>query len=204
MSRIYEASSDVGSRNFMFRAVGKRSTMEEFLDWSKGVWGNLLTHTVKLLDHGFFLVSFPTTEDCRFVQENGPWFIGRSDLFIASWSPFCDPANAHITSIPIWIRLYNLPLIMRNVGLIESIVDHVGSFIMLEDNSSVALRYFTRVCAMVDISRPFHHVVRINSSQGSWLQYLNYKGLPECCFRCNQFGHKIVGCHAKSVSGLRA
>lgn len=78
---------------------------------------------------------------------------------------------------------------MRNPTQIESFVNQFVTFIKIKDGADP--KRYSRVCALI----------RINWSLGSWIQYINYEGLPKRCFRCNQLSHKIVGCQSKISNG---
>ncbi|GLJ39019.1 hypothetical protein SUGI_0795400 [Cryptomeria japonica] len=130
--------NEISDGSLIMRCLRRYSGLDAVVEWIKSTWSNLTTPVIEALDFGLFLLTFHSVADCSFVVENGPWFFGQSGLFLAPWAPFVDPATIRITRIPIWIRLYNLPLVMRNEDLIRLLINQVGTFVKfdLEDVTS--------------------------------------------------------------------
>lgn len=65
---------------------------------------------IHLCSKGFFIVKFSSQEVRDTVISTGPWFWGTSGLFMTPWFPDFDPNKMTVTKMPVWVRLYNLPL----------------------------------------------------------------------------------------------
>ena len=71
------------------------------------------------LGHDFFLIRFSLKEDFKAVLRKGPWFVGEHFLSIRPWEPNFKPSTAKVSSIAIWVRLYELPIEYYNAEALQ-------------------------------------------------------------------------------------
>lgn len=58
----------------------------------------------------FFTVVFTNIEDKDMVFEGGPYFYAAAGLYMWPWMMNFVPEHETFASIPVWVRLYSLPL----------------------------------------------------------------------------------------------
>ncbi|XP_022019349.1 uncharacterized protein LOC110919385 [Helianthus annuus] len=59
---------------------------------------------------GFFFFKFDTKEGMLNVLEGGPWLIRKIPLFLNIWTPSVSLKKDGIKTVPVWIKLHNVPL----------------------------------------------------------------------------------------------
>ncbi|GJV77614.1 hypothetical protein Tco_1509198 [Tanacetum coccineum] len=70
------------------------------------------------------------------VLENGPWLIHLVPLILNVWTPNAKLKKDEITSIPIWVKLYNVPIVAYSEVGLSLITTQLGKPIMLDGYTS--------------------------------------------------------------------
>ena len=78
--------------------------------WIKNDWKPKGEINLHLGSKGFFTVMFTNLEDKDRVFEGGPYFYAVAGLYMRPWVMNFVPEQEKFTSVPVWIRLYSLPL----------------------------------------------------------------------------------------------
>lgn len=65
---------------------------------------------IYLCPKGFFTVRFNNKQDRDNIINQGPWFWGNAGLFITPWFLEFDANTMIVSTMPVWVRLHNLPL----------------------------------------------------------------------------------------------
>ncbi|XP_021991415.1 uncharacterized protein LOC110888183 [Helianthus annuus] len=60
--------------------------------------------------YGFFFFKFDSKEGLTKVLEGGPWLIRKVPLFLNIWSPKVTLKKDSIKTVPIWVKLHNVPI----------------------------------------------------------------------------------------------
>ncbi|XP_020694205.1 uncharacterized protein LOC110108041 [Dendrobium catenatum] len=58
----------------------------------------------------FFLLKFTSSEDFDMIWSGGPWFLLGKPFFLQKWNLKFQPKRDEAASIPLWIKIPNLPL----------------------------------------------------------------------------------------------
>ncbi|XP_021994891.1 uncharacterized protein LOC110891496 [Helianthus annuus] len=59
---------------------------------------------------GFFFFKFDSKDGMMKVLEGGPWLIRKIPLFLNVWSPKVSLKKDGIKSVPVWVKLHNVPI----------------------------------------------------------------------------------------------
>lgn len=71
----------------------------------------------------------------------------------------------------------------------------LGDFLQVDDESSdIFHSTFARILVEMDVSKGLPAEVVLKSSKGSWIQSLDYEGIPFRCRRCFKIGHATAPC----------
>jgi len=121
--------------------------------WIRSHWkpkGELHLH---LGSKGFFTVVFASLEDKDKVFEGGPYLYTVVGLYMWPWMINFVPEHETITSIPVWIRLYSLPLDYWLPESLKTIGNKMGHFLKISE-ATLKGKYtsFARICVEMDLS----------------------------------------------------
>jgi len=89
--------------------MGIWPTEKDFHAWIKSQWKPKGEINLCLWSNAFFMVLFTNLKDKDRVFEGGPCFYGAG-LYMQPWVMNFVPEQEIFTSMPVWIRLYSLPL----------------------------------------------------------------------------------------------
>ena len=152
---------------------------------------------IHLCSKGYFIVKFTSTEVRDAIISTGPWFWGSTGLFITPWFPNFDANTMEVTNMPVWVRLYNLPLHFWNENVLGCIGNTLGRYIKT-DTQRLEERIFTfaRICVEVDLSKGLPESIMLNNKQQRWTQHLDYENTAFRCRICRCTGHLQNSCPA--------
>ena len=104
--------------------------------WVARNWAPLIKNRVTsyFLGRGFFLFELSDKEDKYLIFHNGPYFMGPQGLYLNKWTPDFNPAVDVPTTVPVWVRLPNLPLHCWNWESLKHIGNTLGKFIDRENS----------------------------------------------------------------------
>ncbi|KAK1303554.1 hypothetical protein QJS10_CPB11g01546 [Acorus calamus] len=133
--------------------------------------------------------------------EGGPWTMEHRPLILKRWSPDIRMEQERLSSIPIWVRLPNLPLHLWNVDCLSRIGSLIGSPLFMD---SATLRCtktsFARLCIEVEASTVLPDEVSVEIAPGLKEKFkVDYDWRPSACIHCQTFGHNEVRCCKKPL-----
>lgn len=59
-----------------------------------------------------FIITFCAEGDFKFVLQGGPWLHRGDALLVVEFDGLTSPSNVPLDVVPIWIRIYDLPLVL--------------------------------------------------------------------------------------------
>ncbi|KAG2248243.1 hypothetical protein Bca52824_087871 [Brassica carinata] len=132
------------------------------------------------LPRQFFMVRFEKEDEYLAALTGGPWRAFGSYLMVRAWSPEFDPLRDDIVTMPVWIRLTNIPVNFYHRSILMGIAKGLGK----------PVPRFARVCVEVNLAKPLKGTVLINGER----YFVAYEGLAEICSKCRIYGHSVHGC----------
>lgn len=102
-----------------------------------------------------FLFTFHQEFGKRKAIEGGPWMFYKDLIMVEEYVLKKRPEDYEFNNIPIWVRVYNLPLGMMNVVSAEDIGNIIGEFVEADigiDGSAIGR--FLRVKIRMRIDKP--------------------------------------------------
>ncbi|XP_021992554.1 uncharacterized protein LOC110889344 [Helianthus annuus] len=78
--------------------------------YAKNVWAKFGFSKLMMNTSGFFFFKFDSKEGLTKVLEGGPWLIRKVPLFLNIWSPKVTLKKDSIKTVPIWVKLHNVPI----------------------------------------------------------------------------------------------
>ncbi|GLJ05091.1 hypothetical protein SUGI_0010790 [Cryptomeria japonica] len=164
------------------RFVGRWSSLGDLHKWISVHWEPSVEDYVQIYPHarGFFVVVFQSVADRNKVLGGGQWcWEDKHVLMLKPWHPTFNPDSESFDQMPLWIRLLNLPMQYWFDLCFEAVGNSLGTFLMTDEDSLNLLHTtFARLLVMVDVTMGLPSEISITSSKGSWLQSLDYEGIP--------------------------
>ena len=168
--------------------------------WIKYHWkpkGNIDLH---LGSKGFFTVVFANIEDKDRVFKGGPYFFATAGLYMMLWIMNFVPKCETFTSVPIWVRLYSLPLDYWQTESLSAIGNKLGHFVKaFEATRKGKYTSFARICLEMDLSRAFPDEVILEVIDEEWTQTIDYEHIPFICRKCHKHGCLVRDCPLNKV-----
>ena len=90
--------------------LGKRLAFPIVENYVKNTWAKYGLKRVTMNSDGFLFFKFTSLEGMEQVIENGPWLIRMAPLILNTWTPNTKLVKEDITSIPVWVKLHNVPM----------------------------------------------------------------------------------------------
>nr|GEY59394.1 RNA-directed DNA polymerase, eukaryota, reverse transcriptase zinc-binding domain protein [Tanacetum cinerariifolium] len=73
-----------------------------------------------------------STDGLNFMFENGLWFICNHPLIIRKWNPDIDLLKKDVGNVPVWVKLYGVPITAFSKDGLSAIVTKLGTPLMLD------------------------------------------------------------------------
>lgn len=133
---------------------------------------------------------FSNIEDKDRIFEGGPYFYAASSLYMRPWMMNFVPEWETFTSVPVWVRLYSLPLDYWQTESLVSIGNKLGRFV----KASEATRWgkytsYERNCVEMDLSGALPDEVILEVFDEQWVQIVDYEHILFRCRKCHEHGH---------------
>ena len=160
------------------------------------LWGKHEIPGISTTDNGLYIFRFRDLAARDWVLENGPWYFAGRPIILRIWKPGMEMLNVQITSVPIWVKFFNIPLeywTVTSLGYIASVVGipmHLDN--LTENHSRLS---FARICIEVDVNCTFPKSALLDLGNGKYSTIrIEYPWVPQNCAHCKIFGHSQVKC----------
>ena len=170
------------------------------------MWKNYGLEDVMVNNEGFFFFKFSNEQGLQEVMENGPWLINDLPLFVMRWKPGLILSKPQISSVPVWVKIYNVPLEYWNNEGVALIANELGKPIVMDK--------MTQSMCTNHWGRPGYMRLLIEmSSEEDWLNSIDvisrdwdtrdrrvskcnveYAWKPSRCSNCKIYGHNDNKC----------
>ncbi|GLJ18016.1 hypothetical protein SUGI_0317610 [Cryptomeria japonica] len=174
------------------RSIGVLASLPQLHTWISEHWEPLITGEVHIFPMAkeFFVAKFDNAQgrDKILCDHFFSWE-DKFLLMIKPWHFYFNPSTKMFNKIPTWVRLPNPPLHLWNDSLLEEVGDALGDFLMMDaESSDIFHSIFVRILVDLDISNGPPAEILLYSSKGSWVQSLDYEGIPFRYKRCFKLG----------------
>jgi len=175
--------------------MGLWPTERALCQWIRQQWkpkGDVKLH---LGAKGFFTVVFTNLEDKDRIFYGGPYFLASAGLYMRPWKPNFVPEKETFTQVPVWIRLFSLPIDYWGLSALKQIGDQLGKFIKASE-ATMQRRYTScaRICVEMDVSRALHDGLWLEYRDEDYFQAIDYEQIPFRYQKCHEHGHLVREC----------
>ena len=149
---------------------------------------------ISTTDNGLYLFRFRDMDARDWVMESGPWYIAGRPIILCVWKPDMEMLNIQLTSLPIWVKFYNIPLAYWTNTFLGYNASAVGKPLHLDSLTENRTRLsFARICIEVDLNSEFPKSALLNLGNDKYTTVrIEYPWVPHSCSHCQVLGHKIL------------
>ena len=115
----------------------------------------------------FFRFRDPVTRD--WVMESGPWNLAGRPFILRAWQPGMDMLNIQLTTIPIWVKFFNIPSEYWTSTSLGHIASIVGNPLYLDSTTENQSKLsFARICVEVGVECQFPKSMLLDMGNGKY------------------------------------
>jgi hypothetical protein len=175
--------------------MGLWPTERTLRNWIKYQWKPSGEVELHLGSKGFFTTVFMNLEDRDKVFEGGAYFHASAGLYMRPWKENFSPEKETFKNVPVWLRLYSLPLDYWLSSTFEAIGNKLGKYVKTSE-ATLKGRYtsYARICIEMDVSGALPEAISLEFRDEEWIQSIDYEQIPFRCRRCHEHGHLFREC----------
>ncbi|XP_058759552.1 uncharacterized protein LOC131632844 [Vicia villosa] len=132
----------------------------------------------------------------EYVLKTGPWSFDRALPMIKCISREEQPFDLDLHFSSFWVRIYDLPLIVRSDTMARKLGNIIGTFEEMDFREAHRNDRFLRVKVMMDLKEPLKRGTIVSFKEKKIRVHFKYERLPTFCFICGGMGHQIKDCEA--------
>ncbi|KAI0530983.1 hypothetical protein KFK09_000532 [Dendrobium nobile] len=186
----FNAGAPEWSLSLVGYSIGKRPYYETLLSVIKKAWPLKGSTSLLTMDEGFFLLKFSALEDYEYAWTGGPWFFFGKLFIFQKWTPDFVPKREEFPSIPLWIKILNLPLSLWTPEGISKLASCVGIPIAVDALTAAKTSLtFARVCVQITSSSVLPEEIFYSIDGKSFPLRVQYDWKPENCSQCGSIMH---------------
>ena len=120
------------------------------------LWGKKEIPDISTTENGLFFFRFRDLEARDWVMESGPWYLAGRPFILRAWRPGMDMLDIQLSTIPIWVKFYRIPLEYWTSTCLGYIASTVGIPLHLDALTENQTKLsFARICVEVGVDCEF-------------------------------------------------
>ncbi|XP_058732735.1 uncharacterized protein LOC131604305 [Vicia villosa] len=159
-----------------------------------GAWKLKNPVEVQELNKNLFLFRFSTRREMENILKNGPWSFDRNLLVLSRITGEEQPSELNMHYGTFWIRVYELPLLLRSEAMARKLGGILGEFEELDTKEVHRNGCFLRIKVNIDLRKPLKRGTVVRFKEKNLRVHFKYERLPTFCFICGKVGHQIKDC----------
>ena len=169
------------------------------------LWGKKEMPDISTTENGLFFLRFKDPEARDWVMDSGPWNLAGRPFILRAWKPGMDMFNIQLSTIPIWVKFYNIPLEYWTSTGLGYIASTVGIPLHLDSPTENQTKLsFSRICIEVGVDCEFPKSLLLDRGNGNFSTIrIEYPWDPQCCLVCKRFGHNLENCQDQKSPNSR-
>uniref|UniRef100_A0A2K1XI89 DUF4283 domain-containing protein n=1 Tax=Populus trichocarpa TaxID=3694 RepID=A0A2K1XI89_POPTR len=172
---------------------------------AKRIWSSYGLSEVLSSDNGFFIFNFDSVDHATNVLERAPWHMANRPLVLKRWQPNMQFLKDDLARVPVWVRLYNVPLEYWTIKGLSCVASAIGVPLHADHTTLLRKRLsYARVCVEIDASKTLVKEYDLRCPNGLFITIsAEYEWIPSKCSNCNVFGHTIALCATNNIDNLK-
>ncbi|XP_022032619.1 uncharacterized protein LOC110933720 [Helianthus annuus] len=180
--------------------------------YAKNAWSKFGFVKAMMNSSGFFFFKFDSKEGMAKVLEGGPWLIRKVPLFLNVWSPSISLKKGGIKSVPVWVKLHNVPiavytddglsLLASKIGVPKRLDSYTADMCAENWGRSSFARALIEINAENEIKDHITIAIPKLDEEGYLMERVDveYEWKPLRCSLCCVFGHNDQNCSKNAQS----
>ncbi|XP_071708023.1 uncharacterized protein [Rutidosis leptorrhynchoides] len=186
--------------------IGKRIAFPVVQNYILNVWKKYGLEKIMMNSKGFFFFKFSYEEGMLRVLQEGPWMIRTIPIILNKWSPNISLTKEDLMKVPVWARLYDVPLVGFTDDGLSVIASKIIRPMMLDAYTSTMCkeswgrpnfaRAMIEVSAETDLKESLKVATPSIDGDGVTMDEvrIEYDWKPPRCSCCKVFGHMDLHC----------
>lgn len=139
---------------------------------------------------GVYLLRITDKEFRRRILEGGPITVARIPFILQQWQPGVElKKDIHMT-VPVWVRLKNLPFAYWSVQSIGKVASAIGRPLYVDKRTEqMSMLSFARVCVEITVQQTFCETIDLITDGKTDVVEVEFEWKPVACLKCGVFGH---------------
>ncbi|XP_028553650.1 uncharacterized protein LOC110096650 [Dendrobium catenatum] len=176
-------------------SIGRRPFYEALLGAINKTWNLKGSLQLLSLSDGFFLFRFSCVEDYDMAWSKGVWFLLGKPFVLQKWHPKFKPKRENFATVPIWVKIHDLPLACWNSEGISRIASKIGVPLAADHLTEQKTRLtFARVCVLVDCNATYPDFIKVSLDGDIVELKVQYEWRPVLCEHCKSLVHYSSSC----------
>ncbi|KAI0529180.1 hypothetical protein KFK09_001727 [Dendrobium nobile] len=176
-------------------SIGRRPYYEALLGAINKTWSLKGSLQLLSLSDGLFLLRFSCVEDFDMAWSKGVWFLLGKPFVLQKWHPKFKPKRENFSSVPIWVKIHDLPLACWNSEGISRITSKIGVPLAPDHLTEQKTRLtFSQVCVLVDCNATYPDVIKVSLDGDVVELKVQYEWRPVPCEHCKSLAHYSASC----------
>ncbi|CAK8535762.1 unnamed protein product [Lathyrus sativus] len=172
-------------------AMGADLSMTAVKNFMTRSWNFVQLPDMYFNDEGYFILWFKSFKDRDEVLLRGLYMIRNIPLLIREWRPGFKIKDELLRTLPIWVKLPQLPIVLWGDTSLNKIGSSLGNPIMTDECTANRLRVsYARILVEMDITKELPQTITIADHEGEKIQQaIEYEWRPLFCNKCQKVGH---------------
>lgn len=139
---------------------------------------------------GVYLLRITDKEFMRRILEGGPITVARIPFILQQWQPGVElKKDIHMT-VPVWVRLRNLPFAYWSAQSIGKVASAIGRPLYVDKRTEqMSMLSFARVCVEITVQQTFCETIDLITDGKTDVVEVEFEWKPVACLKCGMFGH---------------
>ncbi|GAV92830.1 DUF4283 domain-containing protein/zf-CCHC_4 domain-containing protein [Cephalotus follicularis] len=159
-------------------------------------WGQVGSFSFHTVSNSVFLIKFDNGQARDWVMDNGPWDIWGYHLALRKWTKGMSLKLEDCNSIPVWVKLSNVPVHLWTKLGISYIASVLGKPLYMDSpTTNRQVLTYARVCVDMPATSSFSGSILLDLGEGEdTVVGVEYQWKPQACSLCKVFDHTNKSC----------